>query len=223
MFLSKINLQPSTQIATELAKLTTNGAYSAHQLLWRLFTEETDRSFLFRQEIGAGGLPHFYVLSNNKPVVDNTLFNVQTKEFKPQLNSNQRLAFKLRVNPTICIKNSAGKSQRHDVLMHTKKQQQNSIKNSHELTLLMHQAAQNWLANETRLANWGISLDYLPEVQAYTQHKTTKKNGQIIRFSSVDFEGLLTINNPEKFLQQYNQGFGRSKALGCGLMLIRPL
>lgn len=223
MFLSKINLQPSTQTATELAKLTKNGAYSAHQLLWRLFTEETDRSFLFRQEIGVGGLPHFYVLSNNKPITDNTLFNLQTKEFKPQLNSNQRLSFKLRANPTICIKNNAGKSQRHDVLMHTKKQQQNSIKNSQELTLLMHQAAQNWLANETRLTDWGISLDYLPEVQAYTQHKTTKKNGQIIRFSSVDFEGLLTINNPEKFLQQYSQGFGRSKALGCGLMLIRPL
>lgn len=223
MYLSKIMLQPSAQTAVELAKLNRNGAYSTHQLLWRLFTDEDQRSFLYRQEIGQGGTPLFYVLSANRPSDSDVLFSVHTKPFQPELSKGKRLAFKLRANPTLCITTNDGKSRRHDVLMHTKYQNRNRSLTGNELNLSMNQAAQYWLANEQRLSEWGISLDVVPEIQAYTQHKSKKKNGQTIQFSSVDFEGLLTVNNPEIFMQQYTKGFGRAKALGCGLMLIRPI
>lgn len=221
MYLSKVTLQPSAHTAVELARLNKNGAYSAHQLIWRLFTVDTQRNFLFREEVGINGMPDFYVLSENKPFAKNALFNIQSKLFKPQLQKGQRLAFKLRANPTVCI-TSNGKSKRHDVLMHAKKQQRDSANNSN-LGYLMSQVAQTWFANEKRLDSWGITLDVLPEVQAYVQHKSQKKNGQSIQFSSVDFEGVITLSDPEKFLRQYRSGFGRAKSLGCGLMLIRPL
>lgn len=223
MYLSKIMLQPSAQTAVELAKLNKNGAYSTHQLLWRLFTDESQRGFLYRQEIGHGGMPHFYVLSENAPSNIDALFDVQTKQFRPNFKSGQRLAFKLRANPTVCISAEAGKSKRHDVLMHAKRQYKSENPQSNELNALMNQAAQEWLANVQRLEAWGVSLDVVPEVQAYTQHKSKKGNGQSIQFSSVDYEGLLTILEPEKFIQQYKKGFGRAKSLGCGLMLIRPV
>lgn len=221
MFLSKITLQPSAHTAAELAKLSTNGAYAAHQLLWRLFTQESERNFIFRQEIGQGGLPLFYVLSQSQPASD-ALFQVSSKNFAPKLGQGQRLAFKLRANPTVCITEN-GKQKRHDVLMHAKMQHREEGLKPQELEPLAIEAAQSWLANEQRLSNWGIQLDAAPEVQAYTQHRTQKGKGRAIQFSSVDFEGLLTIADPERFLQQYAQGFGRAKALGCGLMLIRPV
>lgn len=221
MYLSKITLQPSAQTAVELAKLNSNGAYASHQLLWRLFTEEQERNFIFRQEIGLNGMPLFYVLSRTQPA-NTPLFQVSSKAFAPKLRAGQRLAFKLRANPTICVTEN-GKQKRHDVLMHTKRQYKGEQLGSKELEFLTFEAAQQWLMDEKRLSTWGVQLDAVPEVQAYIQHKTQKGKKRTIQFSSVDFEGLLTIENPERFLQQYAQGFGRAKSFGCGLMLIRPV
>lgn len=223
MFLSKVALHQSAQTAKELAKYGANGAYTSHQLLWKLFSNDSERRFLFREEMGLGGLPHYFVLSQTKPEINQNLFNVQTKPFQPQLVTGTRLAYKLRVNPTVCITDDSG-SKRHDVLMHAKHQAKNNgIHSSSEIKVVMEQAAHAWIANEKRLALWGIQLEQLPEIECYTQHRSKKKSGHQLQFSSVDFQGSLTIKEPELFIKQYSQGFGRAKSLGCGLMLIRPL
>lgn len=224
MFLSKVTLQHTAQASGELAKLMSNGAYSAHQLLWNLFRDQEKREFIFREEVGLGGRPEFFVLSTSKPTTDNTVLSVQAKQFQPQLFSGQRLGFKLRVNPTICMTDSEGKSRRHDVLMHAKKQLTAGAANSSaDLAVVMQQAAHGWIADEQRLKSWGVQLDALPEMVSYTQHKSKKRTGQQVQFSSVDFQGVLTVKQPAVFLAQYIKGFGRAKALGCGLMLIRPI
>ena len=40
-------------------------------------------------------------------------------------------------------------------------------------------------------------------------------------FSTLEFEGLLTVSDPDAFLSGIARGFGATKAYGCGLMLIR--
>ncbi|WP_225391738.1 type I-E CRISPR-associated protein Cas6/Cse3/CasE, partial [Escherichia coli] len=40
--------------------------------------------------------------------------------------------------------------------------------------------------------------------------------------SSVDYTGMLTVTDPGLFLQRLSQGYGKSRAFGCGLMLIKP-
>ena len=67
MYLSKVSLLNSLQAKFALVDLGKNGAYAAHQLLWRLFTEDTQRDFLFKQEQSNSGLPVFYVLSKKTP------------------------------------------------------------------------------------------------------------------------------------------------------------
>ena len=42
-----------------------------------------------------------------------------------------------------------------------------------------------------------------------------------IRFSVLDFTGVLEVRDPAAFLAAIARGFGRAKAFGCGLMLIR--
>lgn len=224
MYLSKVTLASSGQAAALFARFGDNGAYSGHQMLWQLFTHASDRPFLFREEIGPGGRPEFYVLSQIAPTQDLPVFQVQTKLFSPQIQTGQRLAFKLRVNPTICVTDEQGKSRRHDVMMHAKHQAKQSGKVERDTAnMLMHEAAHQWICDEKRLAAWGIQLDVLPDVERYTQHKSQKKSGRQVQFSSVDFQGTLTVKDPERFLAQYAQGFGRAKGMGCGLMLIRPL
>jgi len=140
------------------------------------------------------------------------------------MNEGDRLAFKLRMNPTICVSDSKGKSRRHDVMMHAKKKAQSEgIRDSQDIKILMKQAAIAWFAEQDRLTQWGISLDCLPDIESYMQHASQKKRAHSIQFSSVNYQGILTLVDPEVFRQKYAKGFGRSKAMGCGLMLIRPV
>ncbi len=221
MYLSKVTLAPSRNMAHILLNLKDNDVYSAHQLLWKLFTKANERCFLFREEISPEGLPLFFVLSTDKPSVMPDTFQVQTKAFEPQLTQGQPLGFKLRVNPTVCITNNERKQKRHDVLMHAKKQTMLQGLATKDIKQVMEQAAFKWINNEKRLNEWGVCFDDSLNIESYTQHQSRKKGNHTIQFSSVDFQGQLTINDPVRFLTHYKKGFGRSKSFGCGLMLIR--
>ncbi|WP_438864529.1 type I-E CRISPR-associated protein Cas6/Cse3/CasE [Neptunicella sp.] len=222
MYLSKITLWPSEQSARTLLNIKSSGAYASHQLIWQLFTEQAKRDFLFREEIGINGLPEFFVLSAVEPQANGGVFNVQSKPFSPVLQTGKRLAFKLRVNPTIYSKDSSGKGKRHDVLMHAKYQfKGNKSVDKAQLNDVMNQAAIDWITDNKRLDNWGFQLDAIPEVERYDQRKSSKASGHQVQFSSVDFQGLLTVVDPQKFIDQMCAGFGRAKSMGCGLMLIR--
>ncbi|QPL51918.1 type I-E CRISPR-associated protein Cas6/Cse3/CasE [Alteromonas sp. B31-7] len=220
MYLSKVTMKSSPQTAQELAKLQRNGVYASHQLIWQLFTNDAERSFLYREEIGATGMPEFYVLSKTEPQANLPIFSSVTKVFEPKLDKGQRLSFKLRVNPTVCVKGEGGKQRRHDVMMQAKYSVKNELLDAQKLKMHMEQAAIGWLSNEKRLDEWGITLDCQPAIDGYTQHKVQKKRHQI-QFSSVDYQGMLTVKDPLKFINQYAKGFGRAKGMGCGLMMIK--
>ena len=220
MYQSKVTMKSSPQTAQELAKLQRNGVYASHQLIWQLFTNDAERSFLYREEIGATGMPEFYVLSKTEPQANLPIFSSVTKVFEPKLDKGQRLSFKLRVNPTVCVKGEGGKQRRHDVMMQAKYSVKNELLDAQKLKMHMEQAAIGWLSNEKRLDEWGITLDCQPAIDGYTQHKVQKKRHQI-QFSSVDYQGMLTVKDPLKFINQYAKGFGRAKGMGCGLMMIK--
>ncbi len=220
MYLSKVTLAPSGNVSRLLISLDRNDSYAAHQLLWRLFSEQEKREFLFRQELAPNGLPIFWLVSHVAPTQELPELLVQTKPFQPQLKQGQRLAFRLKANATVY--NNTHKK-RHDVMMQAKRI---AIANNEKPELIqqfMTQAACQWICDEKRLIQWGISLDVVPDIQSYQQHQSTKKSGQKIQFSSIDYQGVLTIQQPEIFLSQYTKGFGRAKSMGCGLMMIRGL
>ncbi|WP_196161091.1 type I-E CRISPR-associated protein Cas6/Cse3/CasE [Reinekea sp. G2M2-21] len=225
MYLTKATMRQSVQAAKEFLSIQSNGPYASHQLIWTLFeSTQEDRSFLFREETTASGQAEFYILSDSKPLQDSPILAVQSKPFSPYLEAGMRLAFRLRVNPTVTTKNEDGKQKRHDVMMHAKhiakesgEQDPQAIKDAMEC------AAKRWICHAERLHGWGISLDVEPEVENYTQHRSKKGNSQAIRFSSVDYQGLLTVQDPERFLNQLSRGFGHAKGFGCGLMLIKKV
>lgn len=124
MFFSRIRIRPDVR---DLHLLVSGNGYGAHQLLWKLFPCEEKRSFLFREEVakeqipfgkGVKGEPVFYLVSGSRPVSDHPLFAVESKSYAPRLANGERLAFRLRANPTIARKEEGKKnSPRHDVVM----------------------------------------------------------------------------------------------------------
>ncbi|HDS2558525.1 TPA: type I-E CRISPR-associated protein Cas6/Cse3/CasE [Klebsiella aerogenes] len=212
MYLAKITLHTSQLSPSQLLQLVDRGEYVIHQWLWELFPGGQERQFLYRREELKGAF-RFFVLSLEPPT-ESEIFDIQYRPFAPTLSTGQSLHFSLRANPTIC---KAGK--RHDLLMEAKRQVRGQV-NGPDIWQHQQQAAQDWLARQGEQN--GFSLREV-NVDAYRQQQVVRaKSRQLIQFSCVDFSGVLVVNEPGLFMQRLAQGYGKSRAFGCGLMLIKP-
>lgn len=212
MYLAKITLHTSQLSPSQLLQLVDRGEYVIHQWLWELFPGGQERQFLYRREQLKGAF-RFFVLSLEPPT-ESEIFDIQYRPFAPTLSTGQSLHFSLRANPTIC---KAGK--RHDLLMEAKRQVRGQV-NGPDIWQHQQQAAQDWLARQGEQN--GFSLREV-NVDAYRQQQVVRaKSRQLIQFSCVDFSGVLVVNEPGLFMQRLAQGYGKSRAFGCGLMLIKP-
>ena len=127
MYFSQVRIRPNIQHSPQLSRLIQGNTYGIHQLLWKLFPDQNDRSFLYREEIakeqlgiksGVKGEPIFYLVSKEQPADDNPLFAIKYKPYSPKLQAGDHLAFKLRANPVVARKCEGKKnSVRHDVVM----------------------------------------------------------------------------------------------------------
>ncbi|EEG2528293.1 type I-E CRISPR-associated protein Cas6/Cse3/CasE [Salmonella enterica] len=212
MYLSRITLHTAQLVPSQLLHLVERGEYVMHQWLWELFPGGKERQFLYRREELQGAF-RFFVLSQERPA-ESAIFDVQCRPFAPELSVGQILRFTLRANPTIC---KAGK--RHDLLMEAKRQVKTQP-DSRDIWTYQQQAALEWLSRQGEQD--GFSLREA-SVDAYRQQQIRReKSRQMIQFSSVDYAGVLVVNNPVLFLQRLVQGYGKSRAFGCGMMLIKP-
>lgn len=218
MYLSKVMFAPTLEGRACFLDITHNSEYAVHQWLWKLFPNQQQRSFLYREMIDAEGKPVYWVLSNDKPNTEFPGFRVMSKTLAPVLKVGMRLSFSLRANPT---KMYAGTCKRHDVLMDAKQQAKAAGCSLEEIDQKMREAALNWL--KERGEQWGIKFGDDLALISVEQKKIRKHKRTPICYTSVDYQGSFEVVNPEHFLKQYSAGFGKAKAFGCGLMLIKPL
>jgi CRISPR system Cascade subunit CasE len=243
MFLSRIELGPRAA-EHEAFWREASSPYGAHQALWRVLSRAPDqrREFLFRMEERLGR-PSFLVLSRDEPTAaDDGLWKVESKPFAPSLRVGQRLAFRLRASPVVRrreVPDAAGRrrAQRHDVVMDRKRKLAADGSPPLDAPSLIHDAGLAWLRQQGQRHAFKvveseaevIGDDGLLEpvvrpavrVDGYRQHRILRRGETAIRFSSVDFEGLLEVADPAAFLDSVVAGFGPQKAFGCGLMLLR--
>lgn len=293
MYFSRVRIRPDIFKDSQLGRVLEGNVYGIHRLLWDLFPEEKDRTFLYREEIAreqlgalpaVRGEPIYYLVSQTKPV-ETPLFEVAAKDYlpekegKPPLIAGQHLTFELRANPVVT---RLGK--KHDLVMDTQLKFLKSMvkelnletflpikteKSSYKKLLLdkggealgqrlteilqndlryaetlgqvgqladllewaikaqVELTLENWLTNQGerlgfKLVTDGNGLTKL-QTSAYQWHGLSAKGskGDKSGFSSVDFIGELQITNMDKFKEALFAGIGRSKAFGCGLLMVR--
>ena len=188
-----------------------------HRLIWTLFADTPDRKrdFLWRAE-GNGG---FTILSQRPPNASRVLETPETKSFSPDLVVGDRLSFALRANAT---RDRAGAAQnrRVDIVMHALQDVPPGTRDTARMDVAQ-QAATDWLTRQG--ARSGFDLKDLSvgdyTVAALPGHVGRRK-GQA-QYGILDLTGVLSVTDPAAFLSQLAQGFGRARAFGCGLMLIR--
>jgi len=242
MYLSRVSYNYRRKLGWVCAKSQLDGgSYKSHQQIWQLFSSEdkdlnTKKSpFLFREDyetINGVRKKFFLVLSKEAPKClkdkNNRLheiFDVKTKEFNPVLKKGMKLAFSLEVNATISTKKPTDKrGVRHDIIMHAKQKLKEEKINVKDIDLNEHieNVAISWLTDKKRCENWGISFHVTPIVKGWKSEKTSSHKNKI-SYSWIDYEGILVVEDPVKFLKVMEDGVGRSKAFGCGLFLIKKV
>jgi CRISPR system Cascade subunit CasE len=224
MYFSRITFNPQVT-ASQLARTICVDTYKEHQALWRLFDTNPDakRDFLYRQTQDQGRVK-YYVVSEREPVDSSGVWLVDgCQTYDPKLTKGQELFFSVRVNPVVTISSETGKKERHDVVMREKKRidYKNLPKDSRPLEQeIVQQTCIPWLVQRVEHLGFNVQADTLL-VDGYQQYESYAKGKKPISYSTVDFQGVLTVTDPERLKQTLFQGIGKAKAFGCGLLLVR--
>lgn len=228
LYFSRLTLNRDAPAAALLPLLNPREPGSAaaahHRLIWSVFADsaERKRDFLWRHD----GQGRFYTLSS-RPPQPGTLFNPpETKTFDPALRSGDRLQFTLRANATkdravvSRMEKAArrGKSRRVDVVMDLLRSAPEYAKRAEIRDRTAQAAAEAWMTRQ------GAAKGFEPRgtiVEGYSTIELGRSRRQGATFGILDLTGEIAVTKPEAFLTALVAGFGRAKAWGCGMMLIR--
>ncbi len=229
-WLSRVRLGSAASVKALMPLLQQDAGPGSHRsvdvdrrLVWSLFADGPDRrrDFLWRRmDDGA-----FLVLSARPPEDRHGLFEIdEPKTFAPVLAAGDRLRFSLRANPTVRKAKEPGKrhAPRHDVVMDTLHPLRDGSRAEHRMAAIRGKGF-DWLARQGCKAGFEIRGEELL-CEGYRQHRIDRGAGKsALSFSSLDFEGVLEVQDPDLLPSAIARGFGPAKAFGCGLMLIRRL
>jgi CRISPR system Cascade subunit CasE len=217
-YLSRIRLShsPSARALAPLLMPTEAGhrRSAAHNLLWSVFADgpERTRDFLWRQEDDN----HFLTLSARPPIQSDLFQPHQVKPFAPRLAAGDLLEYRLRANATRMKR--AGP--RVDIVMDALHGLPREERAEKRLDLAADAAAE-WMSRQGDRAGFRL-LDATVEdysVEALPGHRGARRHQP--QFGIIEVAGRLDVTDPALFLESVGRGFGRAKAFGCGLMLIR--
>lgn len=204
----------------EIPWITVQNPYEIHRCLWRLFPDETResrrsfqeerRGFLFRMEDYQTGRPaRFLVQSRNRPTPISSIQTLGCREFHPQPQVTQRLAFLLTANP---IKTIAD-------VENDKKPRKHSNKNGQfkcRVPLVHEEQQRDWLIRQLVSAADVETVAVLPHSPLYF-----RKGQQGGKVTTATFEGVLQVKAPDILIRMLENGIGPAKSFGCGLLLVR--
>ena len=228
LYLSRATLNRDASTNTLAALLDPNDANATldahHKLLWSLFADSSDRKRDFLWRADSGG--KFMLLSQRPPVDQHNLFDLNSREFAPSLASGDRLTFSLRVNAVVSrwAEGASGKKKvRHDIVM-------DALHNAETepTDLVATRADSRDEKTQTAARVWmdkqGDRCGFKPEhvlAQSYNTQRVPRRGASDARFGVLDLEGHMIVKDSKQLLASIAQGFGKAKAFGNGLMLIK--
>lgn len=185
-----------------------------HKLLWAVFSDgpERQRDFLWRED--SAGV--FLTLSARPPLASDLFTPHEVKDFAPVLAAGDQLAFSLRANATRARKGVG----RVDVVMDALYGIPSGAR-AEDRMILAQPAGSDWLAGQGAKAGFRLIHAEVGDYSTFTLPGFRGPRKGQPQFGILEMTGVLHVTDPAAFTAQLVQGFGRAKAFGCGLMLIR--
>jgi CRISPR system Cascade subunit CasE len=207
---------------------------TSHRLLWTLLPEAVQRAgeagsgraaFLWRRADDSAGGSVWYVLGP-EPRSDCAFFHVESKPWEPAFAPGDRLAFDMVVNATVermedPLRGRDGR-RRVDVVMDAMRAREREGVETPRARLRREcgqDALSGWLARQGE-RNGFHALD--TELADYRTVPLQRGRGRTrAQLGISHLKGLVEVTDPDAFAARLASGFGRAKAFGCGLMLVR--
>ncbi len=195
-----------------------------HRLLWTLFADGPDRTrdFLWRAE----GQGRFFALSKRPPQPHALFAPPEVKEFAPVLAEGDRLTYVLRANATkdraaiSRLPKAEQKSRRVDLVMDllraVPKGSRAEVRQD-----MAKQAAEQWLGRQGAAHGFICEEIFVNDYSVVSLPRQKGRRETHAKLGILDLSGTLRVTDPAAFVARLGQGFGRARAFGCGLMLIR--
>jgi CRISPR system Cascade subunit CasE len=194
--------------------------YEIHRCLWRLFPgemrefrqsrEEERHGFLFRMEYYQTGRPaRFLVQSRQRPMPVPSIQISGCREFHPQPQMDQRLAFLLTANPVKTIVDE-------EKVIKPDKRSNRRGQFKCRVPLIQEEDQRAWLVRQFAEVADIDAATILPHEPLY--FRKGQRGGKLV---TVTFEGILQVKSPDKLERLLENGIGPAKAFGCGLLLVR--
>lgn len=186
-------------------------AYSLHRIVYSLFDDIRDdqekqashaSGILYADQGGDYKARKILMLSNRQPMsmVEGQFGEVQSKPISPSFLSHEHYRFKVVINP--CRRESVSRKL---------------------IPVRGKESVAQWV-RERALASWGFeaSPKHL-QVNKIDVLQFTAKAQRQVTVAQAHVQGLLHVTDRERFIKSFENGIGRARAFGCGLLQIVPL
>lgn len=194
-----------------------NEPYIVHQLVADLFGDRDDRGYLYRVVSRAPREAAVLVLSPTEPELGpdrewGCTTDLESRPYDADLTADQLVDYEIRINATRVVTQDSGRKKRIDVWDAV-------FAEDPETEETPHGVYREYLAR--KMEDRAHVLDCRVVERGMT--KVARQGRRPIPFVATNLVGTLRISDPAKLLTGMGQGFGRSKAFGCGLLcLSRP-
>lgn len=242
---------PATRAIMPLLMPAESGmrAGAVHRLIWSLFgdADGVARDYLWREDVRRGGPRTWYTLGPNLPLNSHNLFDVQSKPFSPDLRQGDRVSFTLRANATKAVKEHPGDRKRGVrrgvVGQRARVLREEAGPDAHGGDIRRRaeeEAPLEWMQRQGGRDGFRVA-SYEPDADAFGfGFDDEEDEAPLFRVTSCtmldvprtrdrddiwlevsEIEGTLVVEDPSTFLAAVSRGFGRGRAFGLGMMMLR--
>lgn len=209
MMLSRLVLNPrNRQVQREIAE-----PYQMHRTIMSAFPDSLgeDERVLFRLEslarsndlillVQSQGTPNWGSLvapEQREYLLPVDGPNPWVKPFEPEFHAGQRLIFRLRANPTV-----KRRGKRH--------------------ALYREEEQLGWLQRKAESGGFSVEAANIRRLSPIRGSIFRNGKRHDLTLFVVEFDGLLQVTDPDRFLVNVQSGIGSGKGVGCGLLSVAP-
>ncbi len=204
-----------TQVTLDFAaaaRLGLSDTYEWHQAVWKAFPgrDGQKRDFLTRLDRRPEGF-RVLIVSPVQPVrpdwCPSDPENWKTKPIPETYFTRRRYAFQLCANPTrkVAVQEPDGSFK----------------KNGRRVPLGSREELVAWIRRKGEQGGFAVDEETLRTFSLGREY--FEKKGMRGLHSAVEFQGVLTVTDPQKSYEAFIRGVGSAKAFGFGLLVIAPV
>lgn len=204
MFLTQLKLS-----VQDVTNLRIKDDYAVHKIVYSFFRKEDGNRILYVDKGFRKEYRVLWILSQTEPQISFGEF--ETRSVSEDFLNHKRYTFEILLNP---VKKSKELGKLVPVRAPSKDDRKNQPQKDDLLDWFRQKAEQNGFAA-------GPDLQYtVKPVQKFSQKN---KKEQTVFHNNVLFSGTLTVTDPERFRAAFENGIGKAKAFGFGLLQLVPI